>query len=485
MGDRRARLGSGCAVEHLPRRARSSARSPRRTPPTPPARAPGSCCPSTRSPPLPMLAIMFGGQRLARRLTPKATPIRAGMGVAPRAPRAAHLHRPRYRASPPGSSTPCPLTPRRSRRPSAGARAARARPTCRDATPRESPARSPSRRRPTDRRCAQASRLRRSRPTSQGITAWFNDADPPRTLAALRGRVVLIDFWTYSCVNCLRTLPHLTAWDATLPLRRASRSSGCTRPSSRSRSDPGNVARRSGIRRALPGGARPRLRHMERLGQSVLAGRVPDRPRRQRPLYAFGEGHYDETEKRHPRLLGDTGARPRSRTPRRMLTRRYAGELPRLLPPRTLRLDAPVRQDVRSDHGARPPPGGHIGSLGHRDDRRGGRRGRRRLRDRPHVPRPAASSWFSAATASRWPGRSCSTAGRSPPTAPAPTSARTGASSSPTIASTAWPTSARPGPAGSPSASRRAPTPTRSRSASHRSRRRRGGRRRRAARRRA
>jgi cytochrome c biogenesis protein CcdA/thiol-disulfide isomerase/thioredoxin len=39
---------------------------------------------------------------------------------------------------------------------------------------------------------------------------WFNTA--PLTLKALRGKVVLIDFWTYSCINCLRTLPHLEAW---------------------------------------------------------------------------------------------------------------------------------------------------------------------------------------------------------------------------------------------------------------------------------
>ena len=44
---------------------------------------------------------------------------------------------------------------------------------------------------------------------------WFNTADGrPLTMADLRGRVVLIDFWTYSCVNCLRTLPYLKAWDA-------------------------------------------------------------------------------------------------------------------------------------------------------------------------------------------------------------------------------------------------------------------------------
>jgi cytochrome c biogenesis protein CcdA/thiol-disulfide isomerase/thioredoxin len=44
---------------------------------------------------------------------------------------------------------------------------------------------------------------------------WFNTADGrPLTMRALRGRVVLIDFWTYTCVNCLRTLPYLKAWDA-------------------------------------------------------------------------------------------------------------------------------------------------------------------------------------------------------------------------------------------------------------------------------
>jgi cytochrome c biogenesis protein CcdA/thiol-disulfide isomerase/thioredoxin len=43
---------------------------------------------------------------------------------------------------------------------------------------------------------------------------WFNTpGGRPLTLQALRGRVVLVDFWTYSCINCLRTLPYLTAWD--------------------------------------------------------------------------------------------------------------------------------------------------------------------------------------------------------------------------------------------------------------------------------
>ena len=45
---------------------------------------------------------------------------------------------------------------------------------------------------------------------------WFNTPGArPLSLAGLRGHVVLIDFWTYTCINCLRTLPYLKAWDAT------------------------------------------------------------------------------------------------------------------------------------------------------------------------------------------------------------------------------------------------------------------------------
>jgi cytochrome c biogenesis protein CcdA/thiol-disulfide isomerase/thioredoxin len=50
-------------------------------------------------------------------------------------------------------------------------------------------------------------------PPFTGITAWLNTPEgKPLTLAALRGKVVLIDFWTYSCINCQRTLPHVEAW---------------------------------------------------------------------------------------------------------------------------------------------------------------------------------------------------------------------------------------------------------------------------------
>lgn len=50
-------------------------------------------------------------------------------------------------------------------------------------------------------------------PNFTGITAWLNTpGDQPLSMASLRGRVVLVDFWTYSCINCQRTLPHVEQW---------------------------------------------------------------------------------------------------------------------------------------------------------------------------------------------------------------------------------------------------------------------------------
>ncbi|GAB3838447.1 cytochrome c biogenesis protein DipZ [Kribbella italica] len=48
-------------------------------------------------------------------------------------------------------------------------------------------------------------------PAFTGTQQWFNSA--PVTLAGLKGKVVLIDFWAYSCINCQRATPHLLAWD--------------------------------------------------------------------------------------------------------------------------------------------------------------------------------------------------------------------------------------------------------------------------------
>ncbi|MGW6278387.1 cytochrome c biogenesis protein CcdA [Kribbella sp. NPDC055071] len=51
-------------------------------------------------------------------------------------------------------------------------------------------------------------------PEFTGTQKWFNTpGGQPATLGALRGKVVLVDFWAYSCINCQRATPHLLAWD--------------------------------------------------------------------------------------------------------------------------------------------------------------------------------------------------------------------------------------------------------------------------------
>ena len=53
-----------------------------------------------------------------------------------------------------------------------------------------------------------------SAPAFRGIQQWLNTpGGQPESLASLKGKVVLVDFWAYSCINCQRELPHVEAWD--------------------------------------------------------------------------------------------------------------------------------------------------------------------------------------------------------------------------------------------------------------------------------
>jgi thiol-disulfide isomerase/thioredoxin len=64
------------------------------------------------------------------------------------------------------------------------------------------------------RQLADENKTRVPAPEIVGIQQWLNTPDGKGlSLAELRGKVVLIDFWTYSCINCIRTLPYVTAWD--------------------------------------------------------------------------------------------------------------------------------------------------------------------------------------------------------------------------------------------------------------------------------
>ena len=62
-------------------------------------------------------------------------------------------------------------------------------------------------------RTGAAARLGSAAPEFVGLDSWTNVAEPP-SLARLRGKVVLVDFWTYSCINCRRTVPYLNRWQA-------------------------------------------------------------------------------------------------------------------------------------------------------------------------------------------------------------------------------------------------------------------------------
>ena len=102
----------------------------------------------------------------------------------------------------PGCSATCPATPTALQ--GIGARSA------------SSSTRSPASRTPSLAKCnPNATTLVNCGPAPNftGITTWLNTpGGKPLSLRALRGKVVLVDFWTYSCINCQRTLPHVEAW---------------------------------------------------------------------------------------------------------------------------------------------------------------------------------------------------------------------------------------------------------------------------------
>jgi len=175
-------------------------------------------------------------------------------------------------------------------------------------------------------------------PDFGGISSWFNSK--PLTLADLRGKVVLIDFWTYSCINCLRTLPHVEAWDR-MYRRDGLVVVGVHTPEFAFEAEPSNVRaaiHRLGVR--YPVALDPDYDTWNRWGNQYWPAKyLVDR--RGHVRYAhFGEGSYDLTEENIRRLLGErpgapASARLRDATPTGALTpesylgyerlQRYAG----------------------------------------------------------------------------------------------------------------------------------------------------------------
>ena len=168
---------------------------------------------------------------------------------------------------------------------------------------RPAPSRAPAPRRsqpcswPTRRTCPPRASARTSRASRRGST---RRATSRSRLSQLRGKVVLVDFWTYSCINCQRALPHVEGWyndykkDGFVVV-------GVSSPEFAFEHVVSNVKSAAGTpRHRLPGRHRRQPRHLGRLQQRVLAGRVPDRPDRDRPGLRLRRGRLRPDGEQHP-----------------------------------------------------------------------------------------------------------------------------------------------------------------------------------------
>jgi len=146
-------------------------------------------------------------------------------------------------------------------------------------------------------------------PEFTGTQRWFDTpGGRPLSLRALRGRVVLVDFWTYTCINCLRTLPYLEAWDARY------RAAGLTivgvhAPEFGFEHDAGNVARAirdNGIR--YPVVQDNDLKTWDAWGNQYWPAEYLIDARGHVRHAHFGEGDYAGTEAAIRALLAERGA---------------------------------------------------------------------------------------------------------------------------------------------------------------------------------
>jgi thiol-disulfide isomerase/thioredoxin len=148
--------------------------------------------------------------------------------------------------------------------------------------------------------------IERELPGFAGATGWINS--PPLTPAALRGRVVLVDFWTYTCVNWLRTLPYVRAWAAKYR-EHGLVVVGVHTPEFSVEHDPANVRRAItdmridypvaidsdyGVWRAFDNAYWPAVYIADAKGQIRY--------------HHFGEGNYEQTERVIQQLLAERGA---------------------------------------------------------------------------------------------------------------------------------------------------------------------------------
>src|SRR3954469_13441571 len=147
-------------------------------------------------------------------------------------------------------------------------------------------------------------------PDFVGNERWFNTpGGRPLSIRGLRGHVVLVDFWTYTCINCIRTLPYLKAWDRRY--RRAGLTIvGVHTPEFAFEHDAGNVARaigRFGIR--YPVAQDNENATWNAWGNQYWPADYLVDARGRVRYVTFGEGEYGKTETAIRRLLAEAGHR--------------------------------------------------------------------------------------------------------------------------------------------------------------------------------
>jgi cytochrome c biogenesis protein CcdA/thiol-disulfide isomerase/thioredoxin len=139
---------------------------------------------------------------------------------------------------------------------------------------------------------------------------WFNTPGMrPLSLTGLRGRVVLVDFWTYTCINCIRTLPYLKAWDASYR-RDGLTIVGVETPEFAFERDAANVAnaiKQFGLR--YPVVQDNDMGTWNAYGNEYWPADYLIDSKGQVRYATFGEGDYDKTETAIRALLAEKGSR--------------------------------------------------------------------------------------------------------------------------------------------------------------------------------
>jgi cytochrome c biogenesis protein CcdA/thiol-disulfide isomerase/thioredoxin len=151
-------------------------------------------------------------------------------------------------------------------------------------------------------------------PDFSGNQRWFNTpGGRPLSLRELRGRVVLVDFWTYTCINCIRTIPHLKAWDEQYR-DRGLIIVGVHTPEFPFERDADNVSDaidQNGLR--YPVAQDNEYSTWTAYGNEYWPAKYLIDARGRVRYTHFGEGEYEETEGAIRELLAEAGRRPGGR----------------------------------------------------------------------------------------------------------------------------------------------------------------------------